>query len=323
VVRWASAACVGGLVCLAVSSLARVGGERLLAAGGVKPPDSLPSLLALPSSDLARVDIAVMNLLCEQRLPGAEKIGPAEAARMLDQWAERVRVETERHAYRFERSPAEFEHSNGYFPMVMLAVVLAEDCGVHYRPERRIAPEAARMGDGFFSEAKDVFLGGLVGPRREGTCSSLPVLQVAVGRRLGYPLKLVTTKGHLFVRWEGAGERFNVEAAGRGVNRFPDEYYLRWPYVVSEQERTAEGYLRSLAAAEELAVFLSIRRMCCLEAGRNQEAGEAFAEAARRAPGCEGYRRMEAMLRGREHPTERAATWKAVSSDGNEGSTAL
>jgi len=296
--------------------------EQASASGG-KRAETLVALMALSSNDFAQVDIAVMNLLCEQGLPGAEKLDLAEATRTLDEWAERVRKETQRHAYRFERNPAEFEHSKGFFQMVMLAVVLAEDGGVHYRPERRIAPEAARMGDGFFSEARDVFLGGLVGPRREGTCSSLPVLQVAVGRRLGYPLKLVTTKGHLFVRWEGADERFNVEAAGKGVNRFPDEYYLRWPYAVTDEEAKAEGYLRSLEPAEELAVFLSIRGMCWLEAGRDEEAREAFAEAARRAPGCEGYRRMEAMLRERGRPNERGALRKSVNGDGDEGRSAL
>jgi hypothetical protein len=63
------------------------------------------------------------------------------------------------------------------------------------------------MNDGFFADPSKVFLHGLLGPERVGTCSSLPVLYVAVGRQLGYPLKLVTAKGHLFVRWEGAESR--------------------------------------------------------------------------------------------------------------------
>ncbi len=318
-IRASLVVCVFGLICLAVLGFRRVGSEKTAARRPPPCAETPESLLALESSDLAQVDIARMNLLCEQGLPGCEKLDIAEAARTLDRWAERVRRETERHAYRFERNPAEFEHSKGFFQMVMLAVVLAEDCGVHYRQERRIAPEAARMGDGFFAEARDVFLGGLVGSHREGTCSSLPVLEVAVGRRLGYPLKLVTTKGHLFVRWAGAGERFNVEATGNGVNRFPDEYYLRWPYAVTEEERKAEGYLRSLEPAEELAVFLSIRGMCWLEAGREKEAAEAFAEAARRAPGCESYRRMEATLRTRVGPTEPPGPTEAANATENEG----
>ena len=45
----------------------------------------------------------------------------------LDAWAARVRSETERHRYRFERNPAEFENSKGFFRMLMLCVVLTED----------------------------------------------------------------------------------------------------------------------------------------------------------------------------------------------------
>src|ERR1035441_10188027 len=88
------------------------------------------------------------------------------------------------------------------------------------------------------------------------------------------PLKLLTTKGHLFVRWEGGGERFNIEATGRGVNRFEDDYYRHWPFEISKAEEAAEGYLKSLSPAEELAVFLSIRGMCLRESGRLAEAAD-------------------------------------------------
>lgn len=44
------------------------------------------------------------------------------------------------------------------------------------------------------------------------------MLYVAIGRRLGYPLKLVECKGHLFVRWEDAKERFNIEGTSRGLH---------------------------------------------------------------------------------------------------------
>ena len=159
-------------------------------------------------------------------------------------------------------------------------------------------PSEASAHDGFFANAADVFLPGLLGPKRQGTCSSLPVLHVAVGRRIGYPLKLVTTKGHLFVRWENEHERFNVEATGHGLNRFDDDYYRHWPFSITEEEVQAEGHLKSLTAAGELAVFLSIRGMCLREAGRRIEAVESFAAASRLAPGCRGYRLMLESLRG-------------------------
>ena len=251
---------------------------------------SLPALLDLPAQALAGVDVARMNLLCAQGLPGAEDLDVNRCLATLDEMAARVRSETQRHYYRFERNPAEFEHSEGFFRMLMLAVVLAEDFQVHYAPDKIGTAADARMDDGFFRDAHDVFLHGLAGSSHQGTCSSLPVLQVAVGRRLGYPLSLVTTKGHLFVRWEDARERFNIEAAGHGVNRFSDDYYRHWPAEVSDAEMQAEGYLKSLTATEELAVFLSIRGMCWREAGRYGEAMESFRAASRLAPGCQSYR---------------------------------
>lgn len=262
----------------------------------VSSVSSLRALLTLPTATLQQVDIARMNLLCAEGLPGAEDLSLERCLATLDEMAARVRSETERHLYRFQRNPAEFEHSEGYFRMIMLAVVLTEDFGVRYAPAKIGTAADAHPGDGFFADAHDVFLHGLTGSRRQGTCSSLPVLQVVVGRRVGYPLKLVTTKGHLFVRWEDSLERFNIEAAGQGVSRFTDDYYRHWPVEVSEEEVQAEGYLKSLTPSEELAVFLSIRGMCWREAGRNADATKSFREAARLAPQCQGYRIMLSQL---------------------------
>jgi hypothetical protein len=256
------------------------------------PTSSLSDLLVLPNETLEQVDIARMNLLCAQGLPGAEDLDVNGCLATLQEMSARVREETERYHYRFERNPAEFENSEGFYKMVMMAVVLAEDFQVKYAPDKMVTPEDTRTDDGFFADAHDVFLHGLLGTNRQGTCSSLPVLQVTVGRQLGYPLKLVTTKGHLFVRWEDAQERFNVEAAGNGVNRFSDDYYRHWPLEVSEAEVQAEGYLKSLTPAEELAVFMSIRGMCWRDSKRYAEAAESFQAAARLAPGCQSYRTM-------------------------------
>jgi hypothetical protein len=237
-----------------------------------------------------------------QGLPAAEDIDVAESLRALDAMAERVRTETDRHLYRFHRNPAEFENSQGYFRMLMLAVVLAEDFQIHYASDKIATAADARPDDRFFANSETLFLHGLTGPRHEGTCSSLPVLYVAVGRRLGYPLKLVTTKGHMFVRWENGAERFNIEATARGLSRFDDEYYRHWPFEISPAEEAAQGYLKSLTPAEELAVFLSIRGMCLREAGRAQEAADAFSAAAKLAPHCRGYSEMAATLQRSGNP---------------------
>jgi hypothetical protein len=246
----------------------------------------------MDSAAVSRLNIVEMNLACAQGLCGSPVAEPGRAQRVVAAWAERVRSETDRHLYRFQQTPADYEHSEGYFRMLMLTVVLAEDFKVHYREDKRAAPGSARSGDGFFSDPKAVFLTGLLGPQREGTCSSLPVLYVAVGRQLGYPLKLVTTKGHLFVRWDGGGERFNIEATVRGLAKHEDNYYRHWPFEITREEEATEGYLKSLTPEEELAVFLSIRGMCQREAGQVAAAAQSFATAARLAPSCASYRKM-------------------------------
>ena len=191
-------------------------GESKVQVQSASSVSNLPDLLALSVGALDQVDIARMNLLCAQGLPGAGDLDVDGCLKVLEEMAARVRTETERYHNRFERNPTEFENSEGFYKMVILAVVLAEDFQVKYATNKMVTVAGARPDDGFFADAHDVFLHGLLGTRRQGTCSSLPVLQVAVGRRLGYPLKLVTTKGHLFVRWEDATEQFNVEAAGNG-----------------------------------------------------------------------------------------------------------
>ena len=275
-------------------------------------PTNLNQLLSLAPSRIGQHDIALMNLLCAEGLPGAEHLNPRECLDTLDQWAKRVRSETERHLYRFRANPGEFESSEGYFRMLMMAVVLYEDFSVRYNPARMSTPAQviADPNDHFFADSRDLFLHGLLPPSLNslnsqpstinspsGTCSSMPVLYIALGRRLGYPLKLVTTKSHLFIRWDSPTERFNLEATGKGMNRYDDEHFKHWPFPVTDEEIQADGYLKSLTAVEELALFLSLRGHCLKEAGRMPEAIACYAEAVRLAPDSRPYRLLLADAR--------------------------
>jgi len=132
---------------------------------GVCSIASLEKLLVVPASALQRVDIGRMNLLCAQGLPGADGFVLDAGLVKLDEVAARVRNETERHLYRFQKNPAEFEHSEGFFRMLVMAVVLYEDFSVRYNPERMSAPGATDPNDHFFADSRDIFLHGLLGTR--------------------------------------------------------------------------------------------------------------------------------------------------------------
>lgn len=255
-------------------------------------PKSLEELLALPDSQLENCDIALMDLLCAQGLSGAEGLNISNCLPVLDQWAEHIRAETSRNFHRYRDNPADFYNSEGYFRMLMMAVVMYEDFGIRYNPNRITLPGKVDPNDSFFANSQDIFLNGLIEGQRMGTCSSMPVLYIAIGRRLGYPLKLVTTKAHLFVRWDSAADYFDVEATGKGMNRYDDEHFKQWPFPVSEAEIRTEGFLKSLTASEELAVFLSLRGNCLKESGRLKEVAECYANASRLAPTWNAYRAL-------------------------------
>jgi len=113
----------------------------------------------------------------------------------------------------------------------------------------------------------------------------------ALGRRLGYPLKLVTTNGHIFARWQSPDgkERFNIEGTNQGLSCFEDAYYQRWPHKITEQDIRACRYLKSLTAQEELALFLATRGHCLEAVGQLPQAQLAYAHAHRLAPDSVQY----------------------------------
>ena len=250
---------------------------------------TVQALLALKPHQLEGLDIALVNLLCAEGLRGSEKLDIDMALNRLDEFAARVRVETDRNMHRFDSNRSEYKNSKPYFRMLMLVTVLQQDFGIRYNPARVTPVGVFEPNDKFFADSRDVFLHGLTGDPGMGTCSSLPVFYVAVGRRLRYPLSLVSAKNHLFVRWEDRDTRLNIEAASIGMNTYDDAHYRAWPYPMSAGEERDYGFLKSMSAAEECAAFLAIRGQCLMAAGRLDEAISAHETAARLTPDSRLY----------------------------------
>lgn len=245
----------------------------------VRMAKTLDDLLRMPAENIQYVDIAEMNLHCAEGLPGAERLDIAKCLARLDEWAERVRDVTGRHLYRAHdpRWAEHYKHSENWLRVEFLAQILQEDCGVHYNMQR--------IRDIDFGNSKDLFIHGMIDDSNGGTCTSMPVMHVAVGRRLGYPLRLVLTRAHIFVRWDDGQERFNVESTGEGgTDSYPDEHYKTWPEKWNAVETRANRYLISLTPAEELACFLGSRGHCLLDNGHAKEALDTYATARRLAP---------------------------------------
>lgn len=274
-------------------------------------PRNLLDLLRLPEEEFEQLDIALINLLCAQALPGADDIDIDGILATLDQWAAHVEKETNRNLYKFYQDPAEYDNSEARWRMAVLVTVLQQDCGVRYNPER--------IRDVDFTHSEDLFIHGLARPgmtpvqavsdpegakalldsTNGGTCVSMPVVYTAIARRLGYPVTLSTTQEHVFCRWDGQQhanpmyrDYFNIEGTNRGFNLHDDAYYLGFPNRISQQYADAHDFLTSLTNLEALAGFLATRGHCLLDTGRLQEAYNAYSWAVRRHPGQPHYRQF-------------------------------
>ena len=152
-------------------------------------------LVWMSDEQLAAVDVAEMHLACAVDLPGSEAIDYEGCIRKLDELASRALRYTDHCLGRSGAS--KFGESEAHIRMGCLVTHVWQGAGIRYNPAK--IPEDAPW------ELADTFIhGALFGPG--GTCATLPVIYTAIGRRLGYPLKLV--KGwspkweHLFCRWD-------------------------------------------------------------------------------------------------------------------------
>ncbi len=231
-------------------------------------------------------DPALLNLLCA---PGVTAAEMSAYLKTLDEWATAIGDSTRRNHHRYLENPKEFA-SEAEWKLAMMCTVIGQDFKVRYDPALSTATQLNSSNQQFFAKSAPVFISGCLGPERTGTCASLPVLYVALGRRLGYPMQLVTAKNHLFARWDDSqGTRVNLEAANAGgFTTHPDAHYRTWPFPISPEEEKAGGYLLNLDATRMLAIFLCTRAICLEAAQQPAEAARAAAAAYRIAPALAG-----------------------------------
>lgn len=229
-------------------------------------PSNMEELVALSATELERVDVGRMNLICADAV---SVFGGSELPRLLrrlDEWAEDARRAEMRYRQTYEREPMRYDNSYAKYRAVNLALTIKEDFRCRYQKEHiRSGAMTDFTSPRFFRNPDDVFVSGLL-RHRLGTCSSFPVLLVALGRRLGYPLYLKLTGGHMFCCWDDGKERFNLETNGDAVDTPSDEHYLKEPCyrmaARSQRELAGERLMVNLTNAEALSVFLETAGYC-------------------------------------------------------------
>ncbi len=237
-------------------------------------------LALLPEADLAKRDLVEINLAWTADFPEVQRYKPQAVFDRVDFLAREVKRYTERTLPQFRRKRHEYNDSEAYFRCLAMVTHVERDHRVCYHPDKRDADTP--------HDAVDASLyGPILG--QGGTCASLPVVFAAIGRRLGYPIKLAHCLGHVYWRWdEPGGEAFNVDSAGNGLGCFPDDRYRTGKFEVKKEDEVAHGMVRSLTPREELALFLQNRGHRWVELGERQLGCHAFLWAATCQPHLKG-----------------------------------
>jgi len=157
---------------------------------------SLSEILSEPAGKLAGRDIAELNLLAATGLQGVEGPEVSVGMKMLDEWAGIVRRESQRRLKASASQSQPSEATGSRLAATVLAEALRDQVGLN------LLGKGSRDVD--FRLPANVFIYGCLNGKKASSLSG-PVVYVAVGRRLGYPLELAM-----------AGER-----VGKGSGTFP------------------------------------------------------------------------------------------------------
>ena len=229
---------------------------------------SVWELLALPDDQLHKVDVVEMNLDVAREIPGMEHLDINQYRQAVDGWTKQFADWLPTAEQGFYRTPEKWKNDVRFFRIGMLAQFLDQRIGVHYLPWSLKAQQQG-VKDNKYTDSGDLFINGLI-DHKTGTCASMPVLHVAIGRRMGWPVSLACVGSHFYCRFDDGKVVYNIEATNTGRGGFDSETdadyakHLQIPDIA----KNCGSDLRSLTDREMLAAFIADRARILQDRGR-------------------------------------------------------
>jgi hypothetical protein len=259
--RWRHHALTAILLVAAIAS-------TLFALNVARPRSRLPKplaamtaadLAAMPDSQLAKLDPLIMNLIVARGIPGLENLDIDKYAKTVDDWAKTINAANNAEEPSSKHDPT-YRVSREFWMAGGMAVMLAGPrFGITYTRDN-LTP----------GKPEQQFIHGVIDGKR-GTCATMPVLYMAIGHRLKWPIKAVVSADHMWARWDDGiptskgGHRFNLEATNASSNgaagsfsSLTDEEYVAWLQTPREAIDSGSD-MTSLSPRQTLGVFLQGR----------------------------------------------------------------
>lgn len=156
------------------------------------------------------IDLALANWLIAADIPEFRDLTRAAYFERLNTITELVREDMAR-----RRNVARTKGKNPNDPDTRCAIFCGAilNLGFAYAEGFRTEDSTLAAKRRLYEDANNIFLTGLLRTRR-GSCVSMPLIYLVIGRRLGFPVYLVAIGRHYFIRWEEPGFRLNIERPG-------------------------------------------------------------------------------------------------------------
>jgi hypothetical protein len=219
-----------------------------------EPWPTLNQLLGMFGEELQRTDQVVMNLAVAKGIPTLADLDIGRYVQLADRWAGDLRARMPALEAEFHRSPQDWRGDLDFFRLGLVCWYVDMVLGVAYREDQRNVAQIR------YTDPTDLFINGVMDTRR-GTCATLPLLHVVLGRRIGLPVSLASVGSHFLCRFDDGVKTINIEATETGRGGFSsqtDEYVLAKHQVPAKAQRCGSD-LRAVSAREMLGLFLGFR----------------------------------------------------------------
>jgi hypothetical protein len=212
------------------------------------------AIAALTDPELSALDPVVMNLSVAREIPSLADLDIGHYVSVVDGWAADLHNRMPVLEADFRKTPEDWRDDIDFFRLGLVCWYCDIVLGVAYREDHRNLTRVR------YTDPTDLFLCGVIDTRR-GTCATLALLHVVIGRRIGLPVSLACVGSHFLCRFDNGQKTINIEATDTGRGGFSsqsDEYVFAKHKVPAIAQRCGSD-LRAVSPRELLALFIGNR----------------------------------------------------------------